>query len=167
MLRFIVFVLLAAVALLLQTTWLSPWPSQTLRFEFVWIIVLYLGFATNLTESGLTVITLGFMEDLTGTPFIGFFASIYFLFFILLRSFITHMFVETLWARLLWVGILSLLATVAEWGLMAAVGQGGGIRPFLLTYGLLQSLVNMVVAAILFPLFDRLDGMLYNRVHGT
>jgi len=167
MLRYFAFLFLAFLGLLLESTWLSGWPSETLRFDIVWVLILYLGFTTNLHESGLLVLSLGLMADIAGSPFLGFFATVYFAIFCLLRSVIAHIFVETLWARLLWVAILSLLATFGKWGLMAVMGRGPDIDHFLLTYGLLQPLVTMVLAACLFPLLERIDGFLYGYRYGT
>lgn len=167
MVRILVYFLIGFFALLIESTVLASWPSSTLRFEFVWILVLFLAFSSPLSECGLLVIGLGLMEDITGAPFLGFFATVYFAFAVLLRTFIAHMFVETLWARLLWVGIFTLLAMTMEWGLLAAMDKSEGIQNYLLTYALLQSLVNMVVAAFLLPLMDRVDDLVYNNRYVT
>ncbi len=161
MTRIIVYLFLGFMALFLESTLLSSWPSETLRFDFVWILVLALAFSSTLAESGFIIICLGLMEDISGTPFLGFFATIYFTFAAVLRAFIAHMFVETLWARLLWVGIITILAYALEWGLLELVGRSQGLRSYLITYAPLQALVNMVLAAILLPSLDRLDGLIY------
>ncbi len=163
MLRIIAYLIVGFFALLLESTLFASWPSVTLRFEFVWILVLFLAFSSPLNECGPIAIGLGLMEDITGAPFLGFFATVYFSFAVLLRAFIAHMFVETLWARLLWVGIFTLLALSLEWGLLAAMGRSEGIQSYLLTYALLQSLVNMVVAAFFLPLLDRVDELVYSN----
>lgn len=163
MLRIGVYLVLGFLAIFLQSTVFSSWPSETLRLELVWILVLSLAFSSTLAECGGLIVFLGLMEDLAGTPFLGFFVTIYFLLASLMRAFIAHMFVETLWARLVWVGIFTLLAFVVEWGLLAAIGYGSNLRGYALTYTLLQGLVNMVLAAIMLPLLDRLDHLLYNR----
>jgi hypothetical protein len=164
MLRFVVYLFLGFLALFLESTIFSSWPSATLRLNFVWIIVLFLGFTTTLGECGVLAICLGLMGDIAGAPFLGFFATIYFSLVALLRGFIAHIFVETLWARLLWVGIFSLLAILMEWGLLELVGGSEGLRSYLLTYALPQAVVSMVLAAIMLPLLDRLDDFIYNNI---
>ena len=165
MVRYLVFVGLAVLAVIVESAHLAIWPTQALRFELVWIMVLYLGFSTSLLESAATVLTMGFLTDLTAGPFFGLYATIFFLFFALLRSFIAHMFVETLWARLLWVGIFSVMANAVEWCLLAAMGKEGGMQGFLWSFGLLQSVMNMFVAIILFAILDRMEGFLYSTRH--
>jgi len=150
------------VALLLESTLLSSWPSNGLRFDLVWILVLFLAFSSPLIECGLIILCLGFMEDLSGTPFIGFFATLYFFFAVLLRAFIVHMFVETLWARLLWIGIFTLFAFMAEWCLLIVIREDVSLPGYLLSYALLQAPVNMVAAAFLLPFLDRLDDWIYH-----
>jgi len=167
MLRYLVFLALALVAIIFESTDLATWPTEALRFELLWIMVLYLGFSTSLLEGAVTVLTLGFLTDLAAGPFVGLYATVFFLFFALLRGFIAHMFVETLWARLLWVGILSVAANAVEWCLLMAMGEGSGMRNFIWSFGLLQSVMNMLVAAFLFALLDRVEGHLYKRSHDT
>lgn len=165
MVRYLVFVSLAVLAVIVEGTHLATWPTQALRFELVWIMVLYLGFSTSFLESALTVLTMGFVTDLAAGPFLGLYATIFFLFFALLRSFIAHMFVETVWARLLWVGILSVTANAVEWCLLAAMGKESGMQSFLWSFGLLQSVLNMFVAIVLFAVLDRIEAFCYGLRH--
>ncbi len=157
MIRFFLFLLIALIALLLESSWFAAWPTDRWRLELVWLLVLYLGFSVSLREGAILIILLGLIEDLWGTPVLGFFTTLYLLFFILLRTFIANLYVETLWARLMWVGAVSLLATLVEEGLMSLLGMGTGLHRFFLTHGLVQALFNMIAAAVLFPLLERLE----------
>lgn len=157
MLLFVVYLALCFLALFFNSTVFSNWPTAYVRFEFIWILVLYLAFTKTLGKCGLLVICLGLIEDIGGAPFLGFFATIYFFCAVLLRTFISHMFVETLWARLLWVGIFSFLALLLEWGLLEGVSESQGLRNYLFPYVFLQSIMNMVLAAVQIPLLDRLE----------
>lgn len=167
MIRFIVYITIGFLFLFVESTWLAAWPSKSIRLELVWILVLFLGFSMTLRESGFIVISLGLMEDLIGTPFMGLYAAIYFMFVALIRSFSAHMFMETLWARLLWVGILTVFAMIMEWMLMAVLGQSEGIGSFVLAFGLLQGLMNMLLAAIMLPLLDRCEGFIFAHTRLT
>lgn len=163
MLRAALFIALAFLALYVETTFLSSWPSANLRFDLVWLIVIYLALSAPLSQCGPLAIMLGLMEDMAGAPFLGFFATVYFCVVVSLRAFMVHLFVETLWARLIWVGILTIMALLLEWGLMALMGMADGIRTLFLTYVLFQSLINMVVAALFFPLLERVDQFSYRQ----
>lgn len=163
MIRFLLFFSLMLLALFLQGTWLFAWPAATLRFEWVWIGVLYLAFTTPAEEGSLLVLLVGLVEDLWASPFIGFFASIYLFYFALIRIFIAHLYYETLWARLLWVGVISVFATMTEAGLLGLMGRAAAAQSFLMSYGFIQSGFNMLVAAVCFPLLDRLQKAVISR----
>ncbi len=166
MIRYIVYVCLGAGAIFLQTTFLALWPSELLRFELLWLLVLFLAFATPFSQSAAIVISLGFMADLSGSPFVGFFAIVYFLFTAFLRVFMAHMFVETMWARLLWVGLLTLAVLCVEWGMLKLMGQGSGLRAYIMAYGILQSLVTMATSIVVMPLLDRVEGTIAKQYRG-
>jgi rod shape-determining protein MreD len=162
---FFTFLFLGSVFHLLQTTWLQLWPSPSLRIEFVWICVLYLGFFHNFMKSSFTAVGLGFITDLFSSPFLGFYASSYLLIIIFLRIFIAHIFIETLWSKLLWVGVLSLAAFFIEWLLFLLVGREQGIQNFILTHAIPQTLMNTACAMIVLPFLGRLEKILYRELY--
>lgn len=163
---FVIFFVIGFFGVFLESTLVAAWPSQTLRLELVWVLLLYAAFSWPLTICGALAIALGFMTDLAGTPFLGLFASIYFVTVVILRAFIAQMFIETLWARLLWIGIFTLLASVMEWGLLECISRAEGLRNYLLVYTVPQCLFNMVLAAFLLPLLDRVN-VLMTSSHGA
>jgi len=155
--RFGIYFVLGLVFLFIESTLLTGWPTQNIRLQLVWICILYLGFRGPLRQNSLLALLLGLIADALGTPFLGPLATVYFLTVVLLRVFTAQMFVETLWARLSWVGILSIAATLFRWGLLVIAGRSDIVQSFSLSYSTLQAFINMATAALLFPVFEKLD----------
>jgi rod shape-determining protein MreD len=163
--RFLLLLGIGFVAIYLESAILAAWPVPSLRFELVWVILLFAAFSSPLLVCGPLAVLLGFMKDLAGTPFLGLFASIYFFGIIVLRAFIQKMFIETLWARVLWIGIFTILASAMEWGLLEIAHYGEGLRQHMIVYTVPQCLLNMLLATLLLPFLDRVavfKGSLYD-----
>ena len=165
--RFVVYTLFGFIAILLETSFFPAWPTEMLRLELVWILFFYVALTRPLPESLGAAVFFGLLEDMAGTPFVGFFVTLYLLIVMFLRLFMVQLFFEALWSRLVWLGLFSFVLLTLEWGLLKLIQEEAGLRFYVLTYGVLQSVMNIGIAALLFPLLSRMEKWIGARTRGT
>ena len=148
----------AAVAVgawLLQQS-LTPYLPGFSYFNVLWVVLMTYAFRHPLKDSGVLAVLLGVFLDFMGTSQVFLFGWIFFVLIALLRSFISKMFVETFWAKALWIGIFTALGIVLEWLGLELMGDAVGRRWLLFSELLPRVLGNTALMLVLGPYLSKL-----------
>lgn len=137
------------MALLVST--LSPYlPLRQYRFEFIALLVFYLGFSMPVPWGSPLVFWLGLIQESVGTSLHGLLAASYLSSYLLLRLAKKHLFLEGFLFKIIWVFIFTFGQKAVEHVLLLHAGYGTPGVWIVLIQGVIQS----GLALLLFPVFD-------------
>jgi len=111
-------------AIVLESTWLSGWPTEMLRFDFIIIAIAALSFYKEWTSALPVVVFLGIMMDMAcGGPF-GLSVLSYLIIYGCIRAIIAKISFQAGFALLLWIAIISLMDKfICSLFLLASTGE--------------------------------------------
>lgn len=136
--KILIFLILALLGLVLQSTLFSHWPSSLIRFDLPFILVIYWALFEESIEVGLFVtLLIGIMTDALGTTYLGQSTLVYSLIYILFCLIRKHIYLETTLSVLMTLAILALVKETLFWVEIAWLHEGlpGGMKLILQLLG--------------------------------
>jgi rod shape-determining protein MreD len=161
--RFLFFVGLAILAIIIETTLLPTFPSRAVRCDAVWLTILFIGFYHEFWEGLPSVLLIGYIMDCVASPFLGLMMTTYLIVFITLRLLTAQIYVETLVSKVFWVFIMTLIGKYSEYILLIWLDVPVSIYPVSIMNVVIQGLWNGVLAIPFFPLIKHMMSWLYKK----
>lgn len=147
--KFLFYFLILEAAFLLEGT-VRHFPLTSVRVDFVWLVVLYLGFNIPLFPGGLFVFTIGFIQEAVGAPLHGILPFSYLIVYYFLRLTHHHLFFEGGLAQIVWVVLLTFLQKGVESVLFIWQGYPPALNlPTLLAAAVLNGFVSLPLFSFL------------------
>lgn len=148
---FILMAVFGVIAIVLETTWLSGFPADSLRFDFIIIAVAALSFNLEWRKALPVIVFYGIIMDLASSAPFGMSIFSYVIIYILVRAIVAQISFQAGLALLFWVCIVS-LADKVLCSLVVSVANGDlAVLRIMLKRAPMQAIFDSVVALGLVP----------------
>ena len=161
--RSLLFIAVAIVSIIVETTLLRTFPTWSIRCDFVWLTILFIGFYHDLWEGILSVLFIGYIMDCVASPFLGLLTATYLIVFFVLRMLTVQIYVEALLSKIFWVFMMTLLGKYVEFLLLIWLDAPVVPQPFMIFQLFVQGIWNGILAIIFFPILKRLISWVYKK----
>lgn len=162
--RFWLFLIYGVLAVALESTVLSDFPTHTLRVDLILLAVISLALAEDERGAIESVIAMGLLLDVASSaPFgLATFSSLLVYWFI--RMIVSKISVEVWVARFVWVMLASLLSKIITVILTLVWSGNISVVEALLRIGLPQAIFDGLVGLIMIPLIMKYDGLTWEKL---
>lgn len=162
--EYLLFFVFALLSVLLESTLLSHIPSESVRFDLVFLAAVFAGIKYDVRKGFGIVLLLGLLNDtFTGAPF-GTSAVSYMVVFLCIRVVVANIFLHSSLSRLFWVVVFSLLnQAVGMLVVLLVIGRPVYFYAVLL-WVIPQALFNGLLGMITLPLLDRYSELKLEKI---
>lgn len=124
----------------------SFFPLKVIRFDLIWILVLYFGFYGSYLSGTLIVFALGFLQETFGLPIHGILILTYLLLFYFLKAVDQKISFQNIFSQMSWIVILTFFQKLMEAALLKMQGYEFvfSLR-YVLSFCFLEAFLGLVV----------------------